>query len=568
MTAFSVIIDRNVWKKWGNIMKSIQSKMICFILIGIIVSTTMIGGIGIKSAKSVVDSDSVQIMNLTCSEKAQELNTLLARIEQSVEILSVITTDGLEDIETLKNDQEFCKNYSNEIKNAGLTIANATDGAVAVWVRFDPNITTDVGFFLVKNMTTGTFEDYEMTDILKYSKDDVEHVGWYYEPQKAKQAIWMQPYYNKNIDIYMISYIIPVYRNGKFLGVVGMDIDFNYITNQSDSIKVYQTGTGFLVDESFNLVHGKKLKQNKLKDEFKQSLLSKKQGILTDKDEVYEYSLFGVKKKVAFRSLKNGMVLGVTAPVSEIDSTKDKLIKKIIVITLLIALVFLFMAWVIAKTIVLPLKKLDVAAREIAKGNLDASLDCKSKDEVGSLSKSLKEMVSQLKLRIQYMNELAYFDTLTNVKNNTAYLQEVTFLKKEMDTGAVDFTLFVVDVYGLKEINAHYGHDYGNKLIISAANAMIQIFGYENVFRIGGDEFAVIMKDISSTKGSELQQKFIKLVQNAEGEIKLSAAIGGAAFHPTVDSDYEGVFKRADANMYEMKERMKAQGETSRIRKM
>lgn len=262
------------------------------------------------------------------------------------------------------------------------------------------------------------------------------------------------------------------------------------------------------------------------------------------------------------------MVLGVTAPVSEIDSTKDKLIKKIIVITLLIALVFLFMAWVIAKTIVLPLKKLDVAAREIAKGNLDASLDCKSKDEVGSLSKSLKEMVSQLKLRIQYMNELAYFDTLTNVKNNTAYLQEVTFLKKEMDTGAVDFTLFVVDVNGLKEINDHYGHDYGNKLIISAANAMIQIFGYENVFRIGGDEFAVIMKDISSTKGSELQQKFIKLVQNAEGEIKLSAAIGGAAFHPTVDSDYEGVFKRADANMYEMKERMKAQGETSRIRKM
>ena len=568
MTAFSVIIDRKVWKKWGNIMKSIQSKMICFILIGIIVSTTMIGGIGIKSAKSVVDSDSVQIMNLTCSEKAQELNTLLARIEQSVEILSVITTDGLEDIETLKNDQEFCKNYSNEIKNAGLTIANATDGAVAVWVRFDPNITTDVGFFLVKNMTTGTFEDYEMTDIFKYSKDDVEHVGWYYEPQKAKQAIWMQPYYNKNIDIYMISYIIPVYRNGKFLGVVGMDIDFNFITIQSDCIKVYQTGTGFLVDESFNLVHGKKLKQNKLKDEFKQSLLSKKQEILTDKDEVYEYSLFGVKKKVAFRSLKNGMVLGVTAPVSEIDSTKDKLIKKIIVITLLIALVFLFMAWVIAKTIVLPLKKLDVAAREIAKGNLDASLDCKSKDEVGSLSKSLKEMVSQLKLRIQYMNELAYFDTLTNVKNNTAYLQEVTFLKKEMDTGAVDFTLFVVDVNGLKEINDHYGHDYGNKLIISAANAMIQIFGYENVFRIGGDEFAVIMKDISSTKGSELQQKFIKLVQNAEGEIKLSAAIGGAAFHPTVDSDYEGVFKRADANMYEMKERMKAQGETSRIRKM
>lgn len=61
-----------------------------------------------------------------------------------------------------------------------------------------------------------------------YDESDVEHVGWYYLPVQAKKAIWMSPYMNENINIYMISYVVPLFaEDGTSIGIVGMDIDFH-----------------------------------------------------------------------------------------------------------------------------------------------------------------------------------------------------------------------------------------------------------------------------------------------------------------------------------------------------
>lgn len=64
-----------------------------------------------------------------------------------------------------------------------------------------------------------------------YDPDDLEHVGWYYIPVKNGAPMWMDPYLNENINIYMISYIVPLFaEDGTSIGIVGMDIDFSEIT--------------------------------------------------------------------------------------------------------------------------------------------------------------------------------------------------------------------------------------------------------------------------------------------------------------------------------------------------
>lgn len=185
-------------------MRSIQSKIIIVILTAVMVGTSIIGMTGIVSLGKASDESSVQEMNLTCREKAQELNTVLGRIEQSVEILSKYTTDNLESIDKLSEDSEYLADYTANLEEVGLTIADATDGAVAVYVRFSPDIAscTD-GIFKVKSISSGMFEDEPLTDLSLYSPDDEEHVGWYYIPVNAGRAIWLQPYDNKNIDIYL-----------------------------------------------------------------------------------------------------------------------------------------------------------------------------------------------------------------------------------------------------------------------------------------------------------------------------------------------------------------------------
>ena len=61
-------------------------------------------------------------------------------------------------------------------------------------------------------------------------RDDTEHVGWYYIPVKNGKATWMDPYLNSNVNVYMISYVVPIMIDNEAIGVVGMDIDFNPVS--------------------------------------------------------------------------------------------------------------------------------------------------------------------------------------------------------------------------------------------------------------------------------------------------------------------------------------------------
>lgn len=543
-------------------MKSIQSKIVILILIGIIVSATLIGGVGILSLQKVIDRDSDEILNLTCSKKAEELNNVLGKIEKSVKIMSAYAIDNLEGIEKLSREQEYLDEYTERLSILGDTIANGIDGAVGIYVRFSTDITSSkAGFWRILNEESGKFDEVEVTDLSKYSSDD-ERVEWYYLPAKSGEKIWMKPYYNDR-GIYVISYVVPIYKNGVFVGVVGMDIEFEYIAKKCDDIKIYETGYAFITDEDYFIIHSKDSSDEDSIKEFSKSILSATDEVGADNDKLYTYTFEGVEKQAAFRTLQNGMYLAVTAPVSEIKKNGNELITHVIMVGAVIICIFVFISWKIAKTIVEPIKELDRAAKEIANGNLDVSLECKSKDEIGTLSASLKETANQLKIRIDYINNLAFIDKLTGVKNNTAYMHDASLINEDLHNREVGFALFIIDINGLKSINDKHGHDYGNKLIIEVSNIIAEIFGYENVYRIGGDEFAVIMREFNSEKCGEYERIFEKLIDNSKSQFKLSAAIGSASYEESKDSSFESVFKTADERMYKMKTEMKSQGKTS-----
>ena len=77
-------------------MKSIQTKFIILILTGILLSSMIIGGVSVLSSQKVVKKDSAMIMNLLCSENAEELDQILGNIEQSVEIMADYALERLE----------------------------------------------------------------------------------------------------------------------------------------------------------------------------------------------------------------------------------------------------------------------------------------------------------------------------------------------------------------------------------------------------------------------------------------------------------------------------------------
>ena len=88
------------------------------------------------------------------------------------------------------------------------------------------------------------------------------------------------------------------------------------------------------------------------------------------------------------------------------------------------------------------------------------------------------------------------------------------------------------------------------------------IFAHSPVFRIGGDEFVVILENSDFDNADSLLNSLKSALsesQKAENEWeRVSAAAGIAVYDPAIDEGVESVFKRADMTMYENKKKMKA----------
>ena len=87
-----------------------------------------------------------------------------------------------------------------------VNVAKNTNGAIAYYLRLNPEISNSTaGIFFSKIDGGSEYIRLAPTDISLYDKNDTEHVGWYWQPYEAGKPIWMDPYYNQNNNVLMIS---------------------------------------------------------------------------------------------------------------------------------------------------------------------------------------------------------------------------------------------------------------------------------------------------------------------------------------------------------------------------
>ena len=145
-----------------------------------------------------------------------------------------------------------------------------------------------------------------------------------------------------------------------------------------------------------------------------------------------------------------------------------------------------------------------------------------------------------------YSNELTnLFDKLTGVLNQGTYLRKIKDLK-------VQQIVIILDVDDFKYINDNYGHQYGDKCLGIISQAIKSIFGnYGQCYRIGGDEFAVILRKYSNVES--LITRFEKTIADKFKSLpyQLSVSLGYSKYGK--NDSIETVIQSADFNMYNAK---------------
>ncbi|WP_001097207.1 GGDEF domain-containing protein [Vibrio sp. RC586] len=153
-----------------------------------------------------------------------------------------------------------------------------------------------------------------------------------------------------------------------------------------------------------------------------------------------------------------------------------------------------------------------------------------------------------------YHRILALTDPLTGLENRTAMFTE---LERYRRSGG--FSLFLIDLNGFKQVNDTHGHQMGDAVLKQVAYRLthcIPALDYR-VFRMGGDEFALILSSINSTE-QMMMQRMIKECFNQDFAIsdnlqaKLSTSVGFSTY-PLDSTNLSQLIYLADQNMYEMK---------------
>jgi diguanylate cyclase (GGDEF)-like protein len=174
----------------------------------------------------------------------------------------------------------------------------------------------------------------------------------------------------------------------------------------------------------------------------------------------------------------------------------------------------------------------------------------------------IDEEVRKEKDHIQALNlanEMARRDELTGIKNKTAYHEMEEEFAEQIRNGFCEpFAVVVCDINDLKLINDKKGHKAGDEYIRAACRMICGVFSHSPVFRIGGDEFVVVLTGIDFSDRDELlndiRTQVIGNINMGEGPI---LAAGMSEFINGTDHKVSEVFERADSLMYENKNDLK-----------
>lgn len=409
-------------------MKTIKVKIIASVILCALLSAIVCGGLSILTSKTVSDETSREYMLLCTQNASAVLDRMMGNVELSVENLYSVVLERLDDVNAFKTDAAYVEQYTEEIADVLLEIAKNTNGALTAYIRYNPEFTDPTsGLFYTRDSSNGEFISIEPTDFTMYEPDDLEHVGWYYIPVNNGKPTWMEPYLNSNINVYMVSYVIPIFIDGESIGILGMDIEFSTFTDMVDQSTIFNAGYAYLANADGKIMYHPELDVGTALADTDSGLANAAAAIMDDSQEntFVSYSYQGQRKDMFYTILTNGMRYVMTVPEKEFTAQATNNSIAILLGALIAVILSAVIGIILSFGIARPITQITAAVKRTAEFNFthnpaNAKL-FKREDETGVMAQSLHNMRANLRTMIADIRQ-----TYSDLQNTMNQLSEMT----------------------------------------------------------------------------------------------------------------------------------------------
>ena len=507
-------------------MKSVRLRLLLVSIFSIIAVTIVALTASLVSLSRMEEEDSEKLVESICETEKEKMNAILSGVQQSVNIMTEIALEEFPGLDIIK-DENMLNEYNENMAEEFISISNHTESIHTLFYRYNIDLFGPTAGFWY-GLSNGIMTSKPTTNLSLYDKYDIQNSAWYHIPAEQGKAAWIEPFFNEDLGIYVISYVSPVYYQRTFIGVIGIEIDFTIFTEMINESYTYIDGSAYIVNKYDKIMYHKDY-------DFKE-----------DKPAVSDKTV-EVKSK-----LFNDMSVVVSIDKNNI-SREGKEGKLTILITVIItAIIGLVVSGYFVITSTAPIKELTRVSKELQDGNFNVTIRCTSHDELGDLANGLQIGLNEVNERLENVNRLAFTDSLTGVFNKTAYVDHSLRINKDIENHK--FAIVVLHLFNLIPMNEKFGREMGNEFLISATQFIQSVYNKSNIYRITGGLFTIILEDSEYERKEYLFKKFNEELRQQQiiieqDEVDLPIAIGMSEYNKLRDRTLEDVYARADKYM-------------------
>ena len=493
-------------------MNSIRFKITAIAVAAVLVAMLAVSAASLPTIQAETERSSVEMMRLIGENTKSTLDEYFVSVEQAVNLAANMAVDSLDSVtlvecgaagtyarqnertqEQTERLDAYIAGHCEKVLRTFESAASHTNGIITYYYCISPEISrTQHGFYYSRVGKAG-FVEQEPLDAGTFDAGNPGHNSWYFTAVKRGRPSWLGLYqYAPLGDMKLCSYLVPIYCADTLVGVLGMDIPLESITDYVSSVRVYETGFASLCDEEGNLLYHPEPGRQKLPELEKLSV----SGDLLDNDDsgdaLIRYTINGQRRQMSFTTLRNGMKLIITAPLREINVSWMNLARNIAIITLAVMVILAFIIRSVMRFITFPLLRLTAASQRLAEEDYDVKLNYQSKDEIGQLTQAFVRMRDTIKYYIADLNRRANTDMLTGLPNMRCFFKLAKAERQRLSDSGSSAAMLFFDLVGMKYYNRQYGFEEGDRLLCAVGWTLADHFGEKCTCRFSEDHFAVV----------------------------------------------------------------------------
>lgn len=271
---------------------------------------------------------------------------------------------------------------------------------------------------------------------------DATQRSWYQEAIKAKgKPVITKPYKDAATGNTVLGIAQAVIKDGKIVGVVGMDCTLSTLSDRIAEKKVGNSGVVFITDtDGVMIAHADK----SLIGGDTVTKLSYWNEVKSGKDGFITYDYYGVPKFGVYETNEmTGWKLIAGLQESELSNDTRAILLNTAIITIIMAIMAIILSLILSKGIATNIQNLKEVFSKASEGNLSGVVEVKSKDELGQLANDYNSMIKNIGklLESAKLTSNTVFETTANLSSmaeeTTASMAQVSFAVSEISQGAV-----------------------------------------------------------------------------------------------------------------------------------